>query len=51
MHARPPVRGHPPGSDDAFFDWVRIRIQTVRAPESLRARIEAMLAVERAYGA
>jgi hypothetical protein len=50
MPPRPPVRGHATGSDDAFFEWLRSRIQSVRAPESLRAQIEAMLAVERARG-
>jgi len=35
-------------SDDPFFRALQGRLAAVRAPESLRARIGAMLAVERA---
>lgn len=34
-------------TDDPFLRAIRGRMETLRAPESLRARIGAMLAVER----
>jgi hypothetical protein len=38
-------------SDDPFLRALQGRLRSFRAPESLRARIEAMLAVEQASGA
>jgi len=36
-------------SDDPFLSAIQGRMVRIRAPESLRARIGAMLAVERAH--
>ena len=41
----------PPGlGDDAWLGAVRVALRAIRAPESLRARIGAMLAVEHRLG-
>lgn len=38
-------------SDDPFLRAIQGRMERIRAPESLRARIGAMLAVEQAHSA
>lgn len=51
MDRQPPERRSPrPLPEEPWLRVVRAQLQTVRAPESLRARIAAMLAVERERG-
>jgi hypothetical protein len=44
-----PPEGAKPGQDK-LYEAIRLRLQSVKAPESLRARIAAMLEVERGPG-
>ncbi len=51
MDRQPPERRAAKSApEEPWLRVVRAQLQTVRAPESLRARITAMLAVERELG-
>lgn len=46
-HRATPIIDEPQDSEEPWLAAVRRELRAVRAPESLRARITAMLAVER----